>query len=29
LTFWFDPSQKEVVYNGSYEPLQGLKMSAA
>ena len=29
LTFWFDPSQKEIVYNGSYEPLQGLKMSAA
>jgi ubiquinol-cytochrome c reductase cytochrome b subunit len=29
LTFWFDPSQKEVVYNGAYEPLQGLKMSAA
>jgi len=29
LTFWFDPSMKEVVYDGSYEPLQGLKMSAA
>ena len=29
LTFWFDPSMKEVVYNGSYEPLKGLKMSAA
>ena len=29
LTFWFDPSQKEVIYNGSYEPLKGLKMSAA
>jgi len=29
LTFWFDPSQKDVVYNGAYEPLQGLKMSAA
>lgn len=29
LTFWFDPSMKEVVYNGSYEPLQGIKMSAA
>ncbi|CAN2204597.1 QcrB Cytochrome b subunit of the bc complex [Candidatus Nanopelagicaceae bacterium] len=29
LTFWFDPSMKEVVYEGSYEPLQGIKMSAA
>jgi len=29
LTFWFDPSQREVIYNGSYEPLEGLKMSAA
>jgi ubiquinol-cytochrome c reductase cytochrome b subunit len=29
LTFWFDPSMREVVYDGSYEPLQGLKMSAA
>ncbi len=29
LTFWFDPSQREVIYNGSYEPLDGLKMSAA
>ena len=29
LTFWFDPSQKEVIYNGVYEPLQGLEMSAA
>ena len=29
LTFWFDPSAKEVIYNGSYEPLKGLKMSAA
>ncbi len=29
LTFWFDPSQKEVIYNGSYQPLSGLKMSAA
>jgi len=29
LTFWFDPSSKEVIYNGSYEPLKGLKMSAA
>ena len=29
LTFWFDPSSKEVIYNGAYEPLKGLKMSAA
>ena len=29
LTFWFDPSQREVIYEGSYEPLEGLKMSAA
>jgi ubiquinol-cytochrome c reductase cytochrome b subunit len=29
LTFWFDPSQREVVYEGSYEPLQGIEMSAA
>ena len=29
LTFWFDPSQREVIYDGSYEPLQGLHMSAA
>ncbi|CAB4533632.1 unannotated protein [freshwater metagenome] len=29
LTFWFDPSQREVIYEGSYEPLSGLKMSAA
>ncbi len=29
LTFWFDPSQREVIYNGAYEPLKGLKMSAA
>jgi ubiquinol-cytochrome c reductase cytochrome b subunit len=21
LTFWFDPSMREVVYEGSYEPL--------
>ena len=26
LTFWFDPSQREVIYEGSYEPLEGLKM---
>jgi len=29
LTFWFDPSQREVVYEGGYAPLEGLKMSAA
>ncbi|MEI7642302.1 MAG: ubiquinol-cytochrome c reductase cytochrome b subunit [Actinomycetes bacterium] len=29
LTFWFDPSMKEVEYEGSYGPLSGLKMSAA
>lgn len=29
LTFWFDPSQREVIYEGAYEPLSGLKMSAA
>ena len=29
LTFWFDPSQREVIYDGNYEPLQGIEMSAA
>ena len=29
LTLWFKPSQTEVVYNGSYVPLHGLKMSEA
>jgi ubiquinol-cytochrome c reductase cytochrome b subunit len=29
LTFWFDPSQREVIYDGSYEPLAGIEMSAA
>lgn len=29
LSFFFSPSAKEVVYNGSYVPLQGLKMSEA
>jgi ubiquinol-cytochrome c reductase cytochrome b subunit len=29
LTFWFDPSAREVIYEGSYAPLQGLHMSAA
>lgn len=29
LTLFFDASMKEVVYNGSYVPLQGVPMSAA
>jgi ubiquinol-cytochrome c reductase cytochrome b subunit len=29
LTFFFSPSGKEVVYNGSYVPLKGLSMSEA
>jgi ubiquinol-cytochrome c reductase cytochrome b subunit len=29
LTFFFDPSLKEVTYNGSYAPLRGTHMSAA
>jgi len=29
LTFWFDPSQREVIYEGAYEPLAGIEMSAA
>jgi len=29
LTFWFDPSQREVLYEGDYQPLSGVKMSAA
>jgi len=29
LTFWFEPSMHEVEYNGSYEPLRGVQMSAA
>jgi ubiquinol-cytochrome c reductase cytochrome b subunit len=29
LTFFFDPSQHEVVYRGSYEPLQGVHMTEA
>ena len=29
LTFWFDPSQRDVIYNGSYMPLQHVQMSAA
>ncbi|MET9445079.1 cytochrome bc complex cytochrome b subunit [Streptomyces sp. NPDC006610] len=29
LTFFFDPSMAETVYHGSYEPLQGVRMSQA
>ncbi|CAB4549944.1 MAG: ubiquinol-cytochrome c reductase cytochrome b subunit [Actinobacteria bacterium] len=29
LTFWFDPSQREVIYEGEYAPLKGIEMSAA
>src|SRR3954469_21365272 len=29
LTFFFEPSSREVVYNGSYAPLHGVHMSAA
>lgn len=29
LTFFFDPSVEEVVYNGSYAPLQGVTVSQA
>jgi ubiquinol-cytochrome c reductase cytochrome b subunit len=29
LTLFFDPSMREVVYNGSYTPLRGVHMSAA
>jgi ubiquinol-cytochrome c reductase cytochrome b subunit len=29
LTFFFDASMREVVYNGSYAPLRGVQMSAA
>ena len=29
LTFFFEPSLKETVYNGSYEPLRGRSMSEA
>ena len=29
LTFFFDPSLKEVTYDGSYAPLRGTHMSAA
>ena len=29
LTFWFQPTMGDVVYNGSYQPLRGLEMSQA
>ncbi|MGI9084485.1 MAG: cytochrome bc1 complex cytochrome b subunit [Aeromicrobium sp.] len=29
LTFWYDPSMTEIVYDGPYEPLRGLEMSRA
>jgi ubiquinol-cytochrome c reductase cytochrome b subunit len=29
LTFFFEPSSREVVYDGSFEPLRGVEMSAA
>src|SRR5690349_4895089 len=29
LTFFFDASMREVTYNGSYNPLRGVPMSAA
>ena len=29
LTFFFDPSTKEVVYHGAYKPLEGVRMSEA
>lgn len=29
LTFFFEPSQTEVVYQGSYEPLRGVEMTEA
>ncbi|HEY3870094.1 MAG TPA: cytochrome bc complex cytochrome b subunit [Actinocrinis sp.] len=29
LTFFFNPSMNEVVYNGSYKPLDGIRMSEA
>ena len=28
LTFFFDPSPAQVVYDGSYEPLRGVEMTA-
>jgi ubiquinol-cytochrome c reductase cytochrome b subunit len=29
LTFWFNPSQQDTVYHGSYVPLQNISMSEA
>ncbi len=29
LTIWFKPSMTEVIYNGSYAPLEGISMSEA
>lgn len=29
LTLWFKPSMTEIIYNGSYMPLKGVKMSEA
>ena len=29
LTFFFDPSTNEVIYDGSYEPLRGVQMTEA
>jgi ubiquinol-cytochrome c reductase cytochrome b subunit len=29
LTLWYDPSAKEVTYNGVYTPLKGIEMSRA
>ena len=29
LTLWFKPSMNEVIYNGSYTPLNGIEMSEA
>jgi len=29
LTLWFDPSMAEIQYDGSYDPLRGVHMSAA
>jgi ubiquinol-cytochrome c reductase cytochrome b subunit len=29
LTFFFEPSNREVIYNGAYAPLRGVKVSAA
>jgi ubiquinol-cytochrome c reductase cytochrome b subunit len=29
LTFFFDPSTREVIYQGSYEPLRGVQMTEA